>query len=197
MLFLLFLSIFSRISDCKLGESYKSQNDTILQLYDNTSFALSEFDQIETNDSSIVGGYTVDSPETYPYIVSIMEVEIFTGIGFHSCAGSLIAPNVVLTAAHCVDYSAIRVVDTGRFSWKDDRKVEVFNIENIYKHPDFIGEFFLNDVALLELSGKAMADPAPLHLGENMVEVGDKITAIGWGLTSYKGYPSPDLQAVD
>lgn len=45
--------------------------------------------------SRIVGGEPVESIDSYPWLVSIKYS------GRHSCGGSLIAPNLVLTAAHC------------------------------------------------------------------------------------------------
>ena len=191
----------SSISSSQIHQKENSQtssNNRILNVHETSSSSLNQLHQIDTSDSSIVGGYLVNSPNTYPYIVSIMEVDLFTKRAVHSCAGSLIAPDVVLTAAHCVDYSAIRVVDTGRFSWQDDTNVTAFHVTEIYMHPEFYGDLFLNDVALLKLSGKSMVNNvAKLHEGRNMINIDKVITSIGWGLTSDGGYPSPDLRAVE
>ncbi|KAJ3066400.1 Azurocidin, partial [Quaeritorhiza haematococci] len=44
---------------------------------------------------AVVGGDPVGTPEKYPWLVSLQNN------GRHFCGGSLIAPNVVMTAAHC------------------------------------------------------------------------------------------------
>lgn len=54
------------------------------------------------NKPFIVGGVEASAGE-FPYIVSLQRS------GSHFCGGTLIAPDVVLTAAHCSDYSASSV----------------------------------------------------------------------------------------
>eukprot|EP00529_Nitzschia_sp_RCC80_P007807 CAMPEP_0113509608 /NCGR_PEP_ID=MMETSP0014_2-20120614/37671_1 /TAXON_ID=2857 /ORGANISM="Nitzschia sp." /LENGTH=1244 /DNA_ID=CAMNT_0000405459 /DNA_START=1 /DNA_END=3732 /DNA_ORIENTATION=- /assembly_acc=CAM_ASM_000159 len=62
----------------------------------------------------IVGG-TDTSEERYPYFVSLLNSR-----AQHVCGGSLVAPDLVLTAAHCVSSSStIRWVQVGR--WKRRR----------------------------------------------------------------------------
>lgn len=56
----------------------------------------------------IVGG-TQTSAARYPYIVSLRDAN-----GNHFCGGSLVAPLVVLTAAHCIAEAALR---TPTVSW--------------------------------------------------------------------------------
>nr|XP_015839971.1 PREDICTED: transmembrane protease serine 9 [Tribolium castaneum] len=52
--------------------------------------------KMPTIDVRIIGGHAVDI-EDYPYQVSIMYIDS------HMCGGSLIQPNLILTAAHCIE----------------------------------------------------------------------------------------------
>lgn len=47
-------------------------------------------------DGKIVGGEPAEI-EDYPYQISLL------AYGSHSCGGSIIAPNKILTAAHCTE----------------------------------------------------------------------------------------------
>ena len=67
----------------------------------------------QLQSTRIVGG-TDTSEERYPYFVSVLNSR-----AQHVCGGSLVAPDLVLTAAHCVSSSTVKWVQIGR--WKRRR----------------------------------------------------------------------------
>ena len=56
-----------------------------------------------TEQHRIVGGDTVVNENIYPWMVSL-QANYRTGSNAHLCGGVLIAPQWVLTAAHCVEF---------------------------------------------------------------------------------------------
>jgi secreted trypsin-like serine protease len=58
----------------------------------------------------IYGGNDV-TPGRYPYLASLHFRNPFTGELYQACGGSLIAPSVILTAAHCSDYIDVALLD--------------------------------------------------------------------------------------
>jgi len=159
----------------------------------NSSNFLGMYKLNNTLESYIVGGYEVNSPFEYPYLVSILEVDFWTNKAFHNCGGTLIAPDVVLTAAHCVENKAKRLVQTGRYNWNYNNGVDGFNVLQTHIHPYFdMRNGFDHDIALVKLSGKSSQMPVELR-GENENKNGETVTVVGWGKTSEYGNPSPEL----
>lgn len=118
----------------------------------------------------IVGGH--DATEEYSFIVSLQNN------GDHFCGGSLISPEWVLTAAHCVEGSSPESVGLRIGSNDRTQGGEEAQAAEITIHPEYNGT---HDIALIKLA--APAQSAPIKMGTN-AEVGTKSRILGWGQTT-------------
>jgi Trypsin len=121
-----------------------------------------------------------EAPEFAPYVVTVLDK---SGGGASFCTASVIAPNVVLTAAHCVsDLSNTRV-----FFRDGHGQLVFFDIAAIAVHPDFrpnIGRKHLIsiDLALLRIAEPLPPGFKPIELADSSpVATGQPFRIAGFG----------------
>lgn len=140
-------------------------------------------------NQQIVGGVVAERGE-FPFQVSLQRNNS------HFCGGSLIKPNWVLTAAHCVGNSNMQIV-AGLHDQKDRTGTETFAVKRIIPHPKYNRSTLAYDFALIELNGESAFRTADLNQNEiEIPEIGqDPINVItsGWGTTREGAYTLPDL----
>lgn len=150
-------------------------------------------------NTQIVGGTVVPIGE-YRF-TTFMEVD--SGFGTIMCGASLIDPEWVLTAAHCVDGSGagditvwVGANDLDDLSGSYRRTVTQLSI-----HPDYDPYSQDNDAALLRLASAVPNAVTPVALpaaGSSLgLAAGTELTVVGWGRTSEGGYTSDRLREVD
>jgi secreted trypsin-like serine protease len=109
---------------------------------------------------------------------------VVTIVGSHgtSCTGSLIARDVVLTAAHCIaSATTYKIVDY------KSRPPRLLDIRRVATHPQFNMQSLLAhrataDVALLQLASPLSASPANLGGALMRVTVGQRLIVVGMGV---------------
>lgn len=132
---------------------------------------------VKNVDHRIVGG-TPARKGRYPFAAGLLEG------GQQFCGGSLIAPNVVLSAAHCED-SATQVA-LGCIDITDLDSCEVIDVERTVLFPGYDDSVGLSgDISVLILKEESKQAPVAILSPDNdEVEAGLLATVIGWGNTN-------------
>ena len=128
---------------------------------------------------AIVGGGAPSTDGVGRSVVTIV------GSRGNFCTGALIAPKLVLTAAHCVQPGAdYRIVEYGA-----DKQPSLQNVKSVAIHPGFNMQTMLAhsataDVALLQLEAPAKGKmPSALGIPDIPIIVGSRFTIAGIGVT--------------
>lgn len=119
--------------------------------------------------------------------------------GSYGCGGSIIAPNIILTAKHCViglNPNSVQVV--AGITCKDEvNNSNIFNVRQIVVHPTL-------DVAILILDSNIPVTTKTRSINfksssdGQYYNVGNKVSVSGWGWLTPDGYdPSQCLNSVD
>jgi hypothetical protein len=128
---------------------------------------------------AIVGGGAPSAEGVSRSVVTIV------GSRGNFCTGALIAPKLVLTAAHCVQPGAdYKMVEYGAGRQPTLRDVKAVAIHPGFNMKAMSGHRATADVALLQLSAPAKGKtPAALGLPDIPINVGSRFTIAGIGVT--------------
>jgi secreted trypsin-like serine protease len=149
--------------------------------------------------AAIIGGHLADTG-TFPWLAYIADFRSSEEVGL--CTGTVVASNLILTAAHCVEEletgivhepSGFRVV-TGNVDWASSPR-QISTVSRVIVDPDFDRETLSGDAALLALETPTTAPVIPLASwpsDREAIEAGTPAIIAGWGKTFYEQESLPE-----
>ena len=139
----------------------------------------------------IVGGLE-STPDSWPWMASLQS-------SFHFCGGSLIAPDAIVTAAHCVEGSSVEDFDVviGRHDLSGIGG-KVYPVAEIVVHPDYDPFQNDSDIAIVLLAIPSDMKPLPVLRPEQaeLEAAGRLARVLGWGRLAEGGDVPDTLHEV-
>ena len=143
--------------------------------------------------SRIING--IDAPvNRYPYTVSLQHGD------FHFFGGSLIATDLVVSAAGCsVGHSDIARIVLNPHKLSDSIAAsEIFSVEDCVIHPFYQTLSSHHDYMTIKLTGSFSLSTVRLNTNENLPVTGSSLHVMGWGTTVARSADAADtLQEFD
>jgi endonuclease G len=122
--------------------------------------------------AEIVGGWPTSE---FPECCCIGSVD---GTGSYFCSGTLIAPNVVLTAGHCTEMKMQRVLFGSKIS---EPKAKVVGVKSVIPYPDYTPPPMpANDLCLLILEKDAPVAPVSIATTQQLAAASE-VHLVGFG----------------
>lgn len=124
--------------------------------------------------------------------------------GHLACTGTLIDPEVVLSAGHCILNSSLDIdpiENPGQLSIAGGADVNTSPIhlgfaESIVVHPDYDSDDFSADLSMIKLSSPVSSVPAyDLRVAPQVI-MGDHVTVVGYGMTGSEDYGSSGIHRM-
>ncbi|KAL3826793.1 hypothetical protein ACHAXA_000619 [Cyclostephanos tholiformis] len=103
----------------------------------------------------------------------------------HFCGGALVAPDIVITAAHCTSIATITDIALGRYDLDSasdvDYEIMGLRYDGVMVHPNYDKVNVRNDVAILLLDGTSDQAYVVINRDDNVPYEGEYLTVMGWG----------------
>jgi len=149
---------------------HQSQPSSIMhmQMEMNMKIDMNQSSNVKQHHRQTVINGSKPQQNKYQY-ASSLQIEAL-GESHHICGASLIAPDIILTAAHCFKDGTLTVV-VGEYNLVDDGDSgKVFDVEQIEVHPDFLetSQYVENDVMVLKILGRSERNIVKLNYNRSL-----------------------------
>ena len=148
-------------------------------------------------------------PGEFDYLVAIASRNVWLNDSLYQaqfCGGTLVAPTLVVTAAHCfVDDGSVTppadlVVASLPNDRLDDPQAQVVRVAQVLPHPSYNERTYNNDIAVLVLStpltGVETITPPTAAEAATLTAPGEPMRTAGWGTLEYGSNNFPYLARV-